>query len=239
MTLAVTTSRLLGYLAVTISALAPIATVAGTAHPHDDIVALVEGAALRAAGEEGFDNVDVRVRPLDRRLQPARCDRELEIVRPHSGHVLGPVSYGVRCSGSIPWTLYLRAEVSATLELPVLSRALPRGALVSEADLTMTTRRITRRGNALITDPARAVGMELRRPLAAGAELRQGHLVMPELVERGQMVTLVAGGGGIEVRMLGKAMGSAAEGERLIVTNMTSGRRVEGLVLSDGSVRIP
>jgi len=81
--------------------------------------------------------------------------------------------------------------------------------------------------------------MELKRPLPAGTPLRYGHVALPELVRRGQMVTLIAGGAGIEVRMQGKAMGSGAKGDRLMVTNLTSGRRVEGLVLADGSVKIP
>ena len=52
-------------------------------------------------------------------------------------------------------------------------------------------------------------------------------------------MTLLAGTDGLEVRMRGKAMGNAAAGERLQVTNISSGRRVEGVVLADGSVRIP
>jgi flagella basal body P-ring formation protein FlgA len=213
--------------------------VAGEVQPHGDILAVVEMAALEAASEQGLSGVEVRVRPLDQRLQPALCDRELEIVRPHSGRVLGPVSYGVRCAGSVPWTLYLRAEVSASVELPVLSRPLPRGTILSASDIEMTSRRVTSRASDLVIDPEMAVGMELKRPLAAGSVLRHGHVALPELVTRGQMVTLVAGTGGVEVRMQGKAMASGVEGDRLIVTNLNSGRRVEGLVLRDGSVRIP
>ncbi|MFK8043742.1 flagellar basal body P-ring formation chaperone FlgA [Congregibacter sp.] len=215
------------------------AATSGAIQPHDDILSIVEFAALQAASEQGLDQVEVRVRPLDQRLRPALCDRNLEIVRPHNGRVLGPVSYGVRCSGSVPWTLYLRAEVSASLELPVLAKALPRGTILAPDDLKMVTRRIKTQAADVIIDPELAVGMELKRPLSAGSTLRHGHVDLPELVTRGQMVTLVAGGSGIEVRMQGKAMGSGAQGDRLLVTNLTSGKRVEGLVLSDGSVRIP
>lgn len=217
---------------------APGATQA-PAHAHDDILAMVEGAALTAAMEEGFDEVDVRVRPLDQRLRPTQCDQPLEIVRPHAGRALGPVSYGVRCDGSTPWTLYLRADVSAAIDLPVLRTGLPRGALISEADLEMRQRRITSPAMDLIVDPTMAIGMELKRPLAAGSALHHAQVALPELVTRGQTVTLVAGSDGLEVRMQGKAMGSGAAGDRLMVTNLRSGRRVEGVVLADGSIRIP
>jgi flagella basal body P-ring formation protein FlgA len=208
-------------------------------HPHSDILATVESAALHAAMDDGHQEVEVRVRPLDQRLQPAQCGQALDTVRPHAGRSLGPVSYGVRCAGPEPWTLYLRAEVSASVELPVLARPLPRGALIAPSDIDLQRRRITRSVAGLITDPADAVGKELKRPLAAGAELRYGQVALPELVARGQTVTLVAGSPGVEVRMQGKALASGAEGDRLMVSNLRSGRRVEGIVLSDGSVQIP
>ena len=110
---------------------------------------------------------------------------------------------------------------------------------MSPGDLEMVTQRITSQGADIIVDPQMAIGMELKRPLSAGSSLRHGHVDLPELVTRGQMVTLIAGSSGIEVRMQGKAMGSGAKGDRLLVTNLVSGRRVEGLVLSDGSIRIP
>lgn len=214
-------------------------SAATATQPHEDILNMVEFAALQAASDQGLERVEVRVRPLDQRLRPSLCDRELEIVRPHNGSVLGPVSYGVRCSGSVPWTLYLRAEVSASLDLPVLKKALPRGSILGADDLEIATRRVTAQVADVILEPAAAEGMELKRPLPAGSTLRHGHVDLPELVSRGQMVTLIAGGGGVEVRMQGKAMGSGAQGDRLLVTNLTSGRRVEGLILPDGSIRIP
>ncbi|MFT7287404.1 MAG: flagella basal body P-ring formation protein FlgA [Halieaceae bacterium] len=209
-----------------------------TTHPHGEILAEVEIAALSAAQERGYEDVAVYVRPLDRRLRPGQCGEALAIVRPHAGRVLGPVSYGVRCSGSKPWTLYLRAEVSAGMELPVLRQPLQRGSLIGAGDLEMAKRRITSDSTGIITRIDHAVGMELSRALAAGSLLRFGQVAPPQLVARGQMVTLVAGSGGLEVNMQGKAMANAAAGDRLWVTNDRSGRRVEGRVMSDGRVRI-
>lgn len=208
-------------------------------HPHHEIVGVVEATALSAAMDQGFDSVEVRVRPLDARLRPASCTRSLEIVRSHVGRAIGPVTYGVRCAGSTPWTLYLRADVSAAITHPVLRTPLPRGALISASDLEMRERRVTSQASDLIMDPEVAVGMELKRPLPAGSPLKYGAVTQPQLVARGQRVTLVAGGTGIEVRMQGKAMANGAEGDRLLVTNLSSGRRIEGVVLGDGSIRIP
>ncbi|MEM0954544.1 MAG: flagellar basal body P-ring formation chaperone FlgA [Pseudomonadota bacterium] len=223
----------------TIASSVASASSVSASHSHGDIIATMRAAALRAAEQGGFHGIEVRVRPMDQRLKPARCGQPLETVRPHSGRALGPVSYGVRCAGPVPWTIYLRADVSATMLLPTLTRGLPRGALLGARDLALVNHRITHRAADVITDKHRLIGMELKRPLAAGSLLRHGQVGLPELVTRGQVVTLIAGGPGVEVRMQGKALSSGAAGDRLMIANASSGRRVEGVVLNDGSVQIP
>lgn len=220
------------------SAPATRAASAKPVHPHADIVAAVEAAAFDAALAQGYADVEVRVRPLDARLRPGLCAEALEVVQPHAGRVLGPVSYGVRCRGNQPWTLYLRAEVSAGMDVPVLRRALPRGTLLSANDMAVARRRITTPGSGFITRVDDAVGLELSRPLPEGSLLRFGHVNPPKVISRGQTVTLISGTAGLQVHMQGKAMANAAAGDRLWVTNTSSGRRVEGLVMPDGRVRI-
>ena len=61
----------------------------------------------------------------------------------------------------------------------------------------------------------------------------------PRVVIRGQQVTLVTGLGGLEVRTQGKALRDAVAGKRVTVVNLNSGRQVEGIALSDGTVRVP
>lgn len=224
---------------LTASLAATVGAAPAPGHPHDDILATVEMAALDAATTAGFDNVEVRVRPLDRRLRPQHCGERLTLIRPPNSRPLGPVSYGVRCTHPVPWTLYLRADVSATINVPVLREALPRETVLTADDIAMREEVITARAADLITDRDQLIGMALRRPLAAGKPLYRGSVARPRIVERGQTVTLVAGGGGFEVRMQGKAMGSGAEGDRLWVTNLSSGRRLEGIILADGSIRVP
>ncbi|MEM8491636.1 MAG: flagellar basal body P-ring formation chaperone FlgA [Pseudomonadota bacterium] len=214
------------------------AATAGPSHPHQDIVDAVKLAAIDDATAEGFDTVEVNVRPLDRRLRPALCGEALQTIRPKTGRAIGAVSYGVRCGSPVPWTLYLRADVAATMELPVLRQALPRGSLLAESDLELAVRRISSRSADLVMSMDSVVGLELKRPVAAGVPLRHGQVARPKLISRGQQVTLVAGTSGLQVRMQGKALAGGAEGDRLLVQNTSSGRRLEGVVLPDGSVRV-
>jgi len=58
------------------------------------------------------------------------------------------------------------------------------------------------------------------------------------LIERGQRVTVLAGGNGLEVRMPAEALSHGAKGERIRVRNLSSHRIIEGVVAGAGLVRV-
>lgn len=215
------------------------AGAAGPTQPLDTITAAATAAATDVARRRGHRAIEVTVQPLDRRLQLPACGEPLQTRPPGSAAGIGPMSIRVRCPSPSPWSIYVRATVRAMLELPVLTRTVPRGERIGASDLTLERRRIDRDPAALIRDRSRIIGLEARRDLPAGSALRHAFLAAPIIVERGQTVTLIAGNDGVEVRMQGKALGRAAAGDRLLVSNMRSGRSVEGVVEADGSVRIP
>ena len=123
-----------------------------------------------------------------------------------------------------------------TAEVAVPSRALVRGELIKANDIA-----IERRPKAeLSNDPPAAVteilGRAARRALRAGQALRSADLMKPELVQRGDMVTLHYEVPGIAITMRGKAIESGAEGDTVNVLNEHSKRTVQGIVTSAGHV---
>ncbi|MCR9184105.1 MAG: flagellar basal body P-ring formation chaperone FlgA [Halieaceae bacterium] len=212
---------------------------AETLHALEDVVAAATRAATDAAQAQGYSDLEISARPLDSRLRLQACAEPLETFSSPNASVLGPVSVGVRCAQPSAWTLYVRLDVSTRATLPVLTDNLPRGTVISERDLILVERTITNATDAVILDPQQAIGLELVRPARAGSTLRHSQLRPPQLIARGQTVTLIAGSEGLQVTMQGRAMANAAAGDRLLVTNLASGRRVEGIVSADGSVHIP
>jgi flagella basal body P-ring formation protein FlgA len=63
-------------------------------------------------------------------------------------------------------------------------------------------------------------------------------LISPQIIDRGQTVDLVARSSGLVVNMQGTALANGAEGDRLLVKNLSSGKKVEGLVMAGGTVLI-
>ena len=66
--------------------------------------------------------------------------------------------------------------------------------------------------------------------------MRSSDLVSPKIKERRPTVDIVAKAAGVKVNMQGKSLGRAGIGDRLFVKNLSSGKRVEGLVLASGNV---
>ncbi len=227
-------------LALVVALLAGVApTLAAELQSLDSISAAAISASEERARQQGYENVDVEVRPLDDRLQLPQCGQPLSSFIPPASRMLGAVSVGVECEGPQPWTIYVRTQVQAQRAVPVLARAVARNTVITAADIMLVNQPLESVGEGLVFDPEHIIGMELTRSLDEGSTLRVRHLRAPKIIKRGQQVTLVSGTGGLEVRMQGKALADAAHGERVGVAATGSGKTVEGIAHSDGSVHVP
>ena len=192
----------------------------------------------RRATAAGYPDARVDIRPIDGRLNLSSCGQPLEVLPDSSSRTLGQVSVGIRCNGVKPWTVYVRGMVSAEQRLPVLVSSLTRGDIISERDLEYRLITVGSSATGYISKPSNIVGMELRRPLAAGSKFKSSDLKAPTIIERGQTVDLVARTMGLVVNMQGVALAPGAAGDRLSVRNLSSGKRVDGLVLRSGEVLV-
>lgn len=112
----------------------------------------------------------------------------------------------------------------AAQEAPVAAREIPRGVAIQAADVT--------------GDGADAVvGWISRRLIAAGDPVREPAIARPDVIRSGDQVQLVYRQGGMELRIVGKAMGSAAVGEEVLV-RVDKRRRYQGTAMGPGEVRI-
>lgn len=193
--------------------------------------------AEKRALQRGHDDVNVNVRPVDSRVGLTACDVPLS-TSSSGERVLGPVSVAVKCASPAPWTIHVRATVTKLMELPVLGNSVNRGDIISRGDIEWRKQEILRPLVGYIIDENKIIGKEARKHLRPGNPLRSSDLVSPQIIERGQTVDLVARSSGIVVNMQGKALANGAEGDRLLVQNATSGKKVEGFVMASGQVLI-
>jgi flagella basal body P-ring formation protein FlgA len=103
-------------------------------------------------------------------------------------------------------------------------------------DLELRSARSSRGGG--LTDPGQAVGKRLLRNLSAGSPLAAADVEAVPMVERGDLVKLVARVGAVTATATGRALEAAAPQEVLRVENLTSRRVVQGIVREAGVVEV-
>ena len=225
------------FIAVTTTLLSSV-VIAMTPHSVASLSATAWQAMEQRALAAGYTDVEVSVRSLDRRLQLTACSAPVSVLSDNNQRVLGHVTVGLRCDAPERWTIHVRGNVSAQRELPTLVRAINRGDIIGPRDVAWQTVQINREPSGLLTVPADIVGKEARKHLTVGQTLRSSDVIAPTLIERGQVVDVIAQTAGLQVNMQGKALTAGAAGDRLIVQNANSGKRIEGVVLASGAVLV-
>jgi flagella basal body P-ring formation protein FlgA len=124
------------------------------------------------------------------------------------------------------------------IEVAVLNRSLARGETVQAADLTLE-----RRARESVPGDAQADGLALagqvaRRSLAAGSIIRAGDLAKPEIIARGDAVTVVYEMPGLVLTLRGRANEAGALGDMISVTNPQSKKVLHGQVVAAGKVSV-
>jgi flagella basal body P-ring formation protein FlgA len=123
-----------------------------------------------------------------------------------------------------------------TVEVPTLIRAFTRGEIVRDGDIEMQRRAKTEITADTIKNSAAMTGHAARRDLRAGLPIRISEMMKPELVGRGDTVTLTFDSPGVMLSVRAKAMESGTEGDVIQVLNPQSKRVVQATVESAGHV---
>ncbi|HEX4376024.1 MAG TPA: flagellar basal body P-ring formation chaperone FlgA [Steroidobacteraceae bacterium] len=200
-----------------------------------------ESAAAGSGGNaaQGASAVTVQVAPLDPRLRVAACDRALTGFITNNGQVRAQTSIGVRCEGSVRWTVYVSVAVESQTDVLVARHTMPRDTELTAADFTVENRRVPGLASGYVGGSGALAGQRLGRAIDAGAPLTLEVLAPANLIHRGQQVVLLAHAGGFEVRMGGVALADGRALQRIKVQNSSSQRVVEGVVLSSSEIEIP
>ncbi|WP_456445300.1 flagellar basal body P-ring formation chaperone FlgA [Thiolapillus sp.] len=205
---------------------------------HESILSVAKSFMKKYNRDVDSKSIEIETGRLDARLHLHQCDQELEAFLPSGGRTMGNMTVGVRCPGSKPWSLYVPVTVKVFDEVVVTTQALPRNTLLQRSHLKLARRNLAKLPQGYFMDPAKLVGMKLKRNLGAGLPLTHTMIKAQTVIKRGQQVMLVSRSQGLSVHMQGKAMASGAAGDLIKVKNLSSKRIVEGTVTSAGEVLV-
>jgi flagella basal body P-ring formation protein FlgA len=215
----------------------------GTAEPpspYQDIAQLE--ALARSEAMREFPPLTERQRfvvgPIEPRLELAKCRTPVRSFLSSAHHMKDRATIELRCEDTKVWHLFVQVRIVGTSPVAVAVHAIVAGSVLKAGDLRVEEHDISDLPLGFMDDPAVAVGLTASRPIAGGAYITNQQLVAPKAVLRGQLVTLVADTGGVTIRMAGRALGDGLVNQRIKVTNLSSGRVVEGIARSEQVVEI-
>ena len=207
---------------------------------------LVSRAARQASPDEVAGAVRAALLRLDASLADAAVDFDspplgLDLP-PNASLAVEPVNFDMeqgRFTVKIAQSdaaVTLSGTIRTMIEVPVLTRAVSRGDVISSADVVLEPRPRRSLPSGLLMDSARLTSLIARRPLKAGETIRETDLASRDLVERNQKVTVSYDSPGINLTLAAKALAAGPAGAVVPVQNLTSKRTFDAVVTGPGAV---
>lgn len=180
-----------------------------------------------ARSEDPLARLDIRFSLPHAALLKLRASEHEFQIRPTSDKRLGLLSYEVdiRTVGEPVRTEGVLAEVQLVKEVVVARRPINRGETIEPRSLMLEERRFAEAGSVGLTSLASAVGQQCGTFVGQGEMLRPETLKAKPLVQRGDVVTIWARLGGVEVKTIGRAQSAGAMGETIAVCRDGSRRK--------------
>ena len=180
--------------------------------------------------------VSHEISDLDRANQLVPC-KTFEVTRTAGARTWGRTNVLVRCLEDAGWRIFIPVNIRVQSDYLLSARPIPRGQLLSEADLVIQTGDLSELPANILTDPAAAVGKAAGSSIPAGRPLRADMLIAPTVVLQGQTVKVVSRGPGFSVTNEGRALNKGLEGQ-VIQVRLGTGQVVSGIARAGGIVEV-
>jgi flagella basal body P-ring formation protein FlgA len=134
--------------------------------------------------------------------------------------------------------LRFTGSLTETFEAVVPTREIAQGQVIKVSDLAVERRPKASSTPTTLTTIEQAQGLSTKHALRAGQVIRQADVAKPELVGRGETVTIVFQVPGILLTILGKAVEPGALGDVISVVNVQSKHTLQATVIGPGRVSV-
>lgn len=134
--------------------------------------------------------------------------------------------------------LDLSGKYSAYVDVPVTSRSIVQGGIISDSDVTTTRTLLSKMKGGYIDSLEQVIGMQARRNLSPGILIRNSDVVKPTLIRQNDTVSIIYTQNNIKLRTVGIAMQPGAMGDNIKVKNESTGIIVHGSVIGKNTVEV-
>jgi len=143
----------------------------------------------------------------------------------------------VLVDGVVQGHIKLSGDLALYGDVVCTTSTLPRHSIVAAHNLKRVRRNLAMLGPDLITDEASAIGKEVLTTLQPGAILYGNTLKEPELVKRGDIVSILAASDSLTITVPGRVQNAGAKGDLIKVKNLMSRKEIFAKIIGPGTVQ--
>lgn len=133
-------------------------------------------------------------------------------------------------------TMRVSGVIHRVVALPILKDTVRSGYIIRKRDIDSMMVRESSLKSGMALRAEDLIGMTPRRMIIAGKPVSMNDLKAPQIVERGDFVTITYNHAGMRLTAQGKALENGAMGEPIRVANSASSRTIEAIVTGDRAV---
>lgn len=128
----------------------------------------------------------------------------------------------------------LRGRAWAMKQIPALNRVMSAGEIISADDIKWIATRADRLGINPVLTEEQLLGKAVRRSLRPESPIRLQDIKAPDMVSKGELITIVYELPGLRLTARGKVLSNAGTGDIVRVVNLSSNRTIEVIITGPG-----
>jgi flagellar basal body P-ring formation protein FlgA len=186
--------------------------------------------------------LDIRIKRMNISGGPVLPEGPLdfEVVAPQQWEGWGNANLAVvvRQRDRVVLNISVQVEVEALSDMVVALRQLDYGTIISATDVGVQQRDVASVAGKYTRDPDAIVGRRARTSIKANAAIRTDQVEKVPIIKSGQLVTIVAENEVMKITVAGRAKGSGAEGDTIMVQNLSSLKEIPARVINATTVQV-
>lgn len=132
----------------------------------------------------------------------------------------------------------ISGAIHSIVEVPVLRDTLRYGDIIGQRDIEMMDVQSRLVKGDILLNPADIIGMTPRRMVFAGKPVGNNDLQAPQIVSRGEAITMIFQSGGLKLTAQGRALEDGAKGDVIRVVNNSSKKSLDAIVTAENEVQV-
>lgn len=135
-------------------------------------------------------------------------------------------------------TINVSGTLAKTVTIPVLKTSLKNGEIIGSGDIDWIDVSEKTLMPDTVIDADKLIGKTPSRVIGINSVIRMKDVTNPQLVARGDEITIIVKTGGMQLTAKGKAMQNGAEGDIIRAVNTTSNRSLTAMITGDRTVTV-